>query len=188
MFCYHCKGEIDDDSLFCDLCGTKIYICPECHIPGKGEGKRCGFCGKPLVEAASLSARPIERAPAPVDDLEERLIQLFKETPFSIPKPSFTPTPKAPTRLVCRSEGVTLELVDGAVIGRHEGIYSSQLAELKFISSRHASIHKEGNKWIITDLGSRNGTAVNGQWCYSPLPFQVADTVRLANYYDFVAE
>ncbi len=55
MNCYHCKQQIDDDSLYCDQCGEKIYLCPQCHIPGKGEGKRCGKCGSPLVEAATAS-------------------------------------------------------------------------------------------------------------------------------------
>ncbi|MDE6682278.1 MAG: zinc ribbon domain-containing protein, partial [Muribaculaceae bacterium] len=74
MKCYKCKQEIDSDSLYCDQCGEKLYICPDCHIPGKGEGKRCGKCGKPLAVAE--------------------------------------PTPKAPVRLVCRAENITLDLMD----------------------------------------------------------------------------
>lgn len=96
--------------------------------------------------------------------------------------------PAAATKLVCRKENITLDLQNGAVLGRLEGPYQAMLSRLEFVSARHAQLWAEGDKWIICDLGSRNGTAVNGQWCYNPLPFSVGDTVRLANFYDFVAE
>ncbi len=158
MNCYHCKQQIDDDSLYCDQCGERIYLCPNCHIPGKGEGKRCGQCGTLLVDAASVgSAKKEERSGA--------------------------------TRLVSHEMGLTIDLTDGLVLGRLEGRYASMLAPLKFLSARHATIRRDGSKgWIITDEGSRNGTAVNGQWAYNPLHFEAGDTVRLANAYDFIAE
>lgn len=160
MKCYSCKAEIEDDSWFCDQCGVKIYICSACHTPGKGEGKRCGKCGKPLVEAKTLGDS---------SDGEKDLST-------------------APTRLVCRTENITLDLIDNSLIGRLYGPYAPKLAGLKFISASHASLSKKSDHWIITDEGSRNGTAVNGQWCYSPLPFRKGDVVRIANAYDFIAE
>ena len=36
MKCFECKADIEDDSLFCDQCGAKIYLCPDCRVPGKG--------------------------------------------------------------------------------------------------------------------------------------------------------
>ena len=158
MRCYHCKQQIDDDSLFCDQCGEKIWICPKCHVPGKGEGKRCGQCGSVLVDASSLPPRGQSR------------------------------TATRASRLVSREMGLTIELSDGLVLGRLEGRYASMLAPLKYLSARHASIRQDAQGWIIADEGSRNGTAVNGQWAYSPLHFDVGDTIRLANAYDFIAE
>lgn len=166
MKCYDCKCEIDNDSLFCDQCGVKIYICPECRVPGKGAGKRCGRCGRPLVAASDLSGV----SPQP-------------QRPLAQPRQA-----ERPQRLVCRAEGVTLLLADGAMIGRVEGQYAHLLAHLKFISARHAILTMKDDHWIITDVGSRNGTAVNGQWCYNPLPFRKGDTVRIGNFYDFIAE
>ena len=93
-----------------------------------------------------------------------------------------------PTRLVCRAENITLDLQDGALLGRIEGPYTSQLGRLQFVSSRHARLTRGDDHWIIADVGSRNGTAVNGEWCFIPLPFRKGDVVRIANYYDFVAE
>lgn len=175
MKCYHCKSEIDNDSLYCDQCGERIYICPKCGIAGKGEGKRCGQCGTQLVAAGS-DIRQTQTQSQPQNRQSQAQYR------------AQTQTVTAPTRLVCRSEGIALVLTDGAMIGRVEGPYAAQLAHLKFISARHATLKKDGLRWIIADVGSRNGTAVNGQWCYSPLPFGKGDTVRIANAYDFIAE
>lgn len=165
MKCQNCKSSIDDDSWFCDQCGMKIYLCPECRTPGKGEGKCCGMCGSKLVPALKLAGAK-----------------------GSTPQQPQEPRKPAATKLVCRQENITLELQNGAILGRLEGPYQAMLGRLEFVSARHAQLWAEGDKWIISDLGSRNGTAVNGQWCYNPLPFSVGDTVRLANFYDFVAE
>lgn len=168
MKCVECKADIDDDSLFCDQCGTKIYLCPHCRVPGKGEGKRCGLCGKKLVAADALTS-----GNSPQD-----AGQTVQEPPRA----------QCPTRLVCRAERITLNLQNGAVLGRLEGPYQRDLGRLEYISARHAQVWQEADHWILSDLGSRNGSAVNGQWCYNPLPFRTGDTVRLANYYDFIAE
>ncbi|MDE6636599.1 MAG: FHA domain-containing protein [Muribaculaceae bacterium] len=155
MRCFNCKNDIEDDSIYCDQCGVRLFICPNCRIPGKGEGKKCGRCGQSLVDASSLS---------------------------------YVDSAKLPVRLVCKAENVMLDLVDGALIGRVEGMYAPQLSRLEYISARHATLRRGGDCWVIEDVGSRNGTAVNGQWCYTPLPFRKGDVVRIANFYDFVAE
>lgn len=168
MKCFECKADIEDDSLFCDQCGAQIYLCPDCRVPGKGEGKRCGLCGKKLVAADALTS-----GNSPQD-----AGQTVQEPPRA----------QCPTRLVCRAERITLNLQNGAVLGRLEGPYQRDLGRLEYISARHAQVWQEADHWILSDLGSRNGSAVNGQWCYNPLPFRTGDTVRLANYYDFIAE
>lgn len=46
--CYKCGADIDSDSLFCDQCGAEQYVCPKCHIIGKGPNKRCGCAARRL--------------------------------------------------------------------------------------------------------------------------------------------
>lgn len=174
MKCYNCKQEIDNDSLFCDQCGQQVFICPDCHIPGKGAGKRCSQCGKPLVAASDLPQSSPHQA--------------HKQAPHTAPAQQAPQTPLEPSRIVSREMGLTINLSDNLVIGRLEGPYALMLAPLKYLSARHASFHRSGSGWIIRDEGSRNGTAVNGKWCYSPLSFQIGDTIRLGDSYDFIVE
>jgi hypothetical protein len=51
MQCPSCKEQIDDDSRYCDQCGSQIMVCKECGRPGKG--KRCIFDGKEMVVAGN---------------------------------------------------------------------------------------------------------------------------------------
>jgi pSer/pThr/pTyr-binding forkhead associated (FHA) protein len=47
------------------------------------------------------------------------------------------------------------------LIGRHAD--SDFVIDDRTVSRRHASIHREGYLWILEDLGSKNGTRVNGE-------------------------
>ena len=47
------------------------------------------------------------------------------------------------------------------VIGRH--VDSDFVIDERTVSRRHAAIHSEGTGWFVEDLGSKNGTRVNGE-------------------------
>jgi pSer/pThr/pTyr-binding forkhead associated (FHA) protein len=47
------------------------------------------------------------------------------------------------------------------VIGRNHD--SDFVIGDRTVSRRHAALHREGYRWIVEDLGSRNGTRVNGR-------------------------
>lgn len=168
--CPQCGEMIDSDSRYCDQCGAMMYLCPEHLIFGKGQGKRCGQCGKELVAADQLDKQPVEREP--------------QEQPRT---GTYTP-PAMPVDLYCAAMNITIPLVPGAVIGRTTGNYVGQLGQCIYISGTHASLSQDAAGWTITDLGSRNGTKVNGVACvpHQPVRINVENIVRIANFYDFV--
>jgi hypothetical protein len=49
------------------------------------------------------------------------------------------------------------------------------------VSGHHARIIWDGNGWILEDLGSRNGTYVNGERASRPVPLQTGDAIRVGN-------
>ena len=65
-------------------------------------------------------------------------------------------------------------------IGREPGatiLFSGDAA--KVVSSRHAEIRFEGGGWVVADLGSRNGTYLNGRRLAAVAPLKVGDVIRL---------
>lgn len=92
--------------------------------------------------------------------------------------------------LVCQAEQVSIPLMNGAVIGRTAGDYANILGKCIYISGMHARLTQNDSVWSITDLGSRNGTKVNGVACQPnvPMAFKTGDTIKLGAFYDFRAE
>jgi sigma-B regulation protein RsbU (phosphoserine phosphatase) len=45
------------------------------------------------------------------------------------------------------------------------------------VSRRHAEIRNEGERWVVEDLGSKNGTGVNGRPLAGPTPLHDGDVV-----------
>ena len=161
--CYKCGADIDSDSLFCDQCGAEQYVCPKCHIIGKGPNKRCGMCGSPLVPATGQQGNNSTQQQGAA---------------------------RMASYLVCQAEQVSIPLMNGAVIGRTAGDYANLLGKCIYISGMHARLTQNGSVWHITDLGSRNGTKVNGVACQPnvPMVFKTGDTIKLGAFYDFRAE
>lgn len=167
--CYKCGADIDSDSLFCDQCGAEQYVCPKCHIIGKGPNKRCGMCGSPLVPATGQQGNNSTQQQGAAQQQEATRMASY---------------------LVCQAEQVSIPLMNGAVIGRTAGDYANLLGKCIYISGMHARLTQNGSVWHITDLGSRNGTKVNGVACQPnvPMAFKTGDTIKLGAFYDFKAE
>lgn len=167
--CYKCGADIDSDSLFCDQCGAEQYVCPKCHIIGKGPNKRCGMCGSPLVPTTGQQGNNSTQQQGATQQQEATRMASY---------------------LVCQAEQVSIPLMNGAVIGRTAGDYANLLGKCIYISGMHARLTQNGSVWHITDLGSRNGTKVNGVACQPnvPMAFKTGDTIKLGAFYDFRAE
>jgi ABC-type multidrug transport system ATPase subunit len=50
------------------------------------------------------------------------------------------------------------------------------------VSRFHASIIQRGDRWLIQDLGSTNGTFLNGMAATSPLPLAPGDTISISDF------
>jgi hypothetical protein len=63
------------------------------------------------------------------------------------------------------------------VIGRAPGCDCLVTDDL--VSRRHAEVRRDGDRWMLRDLGSRNGTRVNGVRVVEPVEVRPGDRVSL---------
>jgi FHA domain len=75
--------------------------------------------------------------------------------------------------------GTSFEIGQGATIGRSPG--SDVIIDDPFASSAHARIFPRGQFMYIEDMGSTNGTFLNGRQLRRPEKLRVADSVRIGD-------
>jgi hypothetical protein len=75
--------------------------------------------------------------------------------------------------------GAAYDLSDGAMLGRGDG--ADIRLEDAFASSRHARLVPEGDVIVLEDLGSTNGTYLNGEPLRGPQPLHVGDRIRIGD-------
>ena len=76
-------------------------------------------------------------------------------------------------------EGAAYDLTNGATLGRGSGV--DIVLEDTFSSSRHARLYPQGDVVVIEDLGSTNGTYLNGEPLSGPQPLHDGDRIRIGD-------
>lgn len=124
-------------------------FCTRCGHPNRDDARFCAECGAPLQGEATVSLTPVEAEedatadfPFPHDHLEPgQALLLVKRGP---------------------NAGSTFLLEhEAAAIGRAtEGeIFLDDIT----VSRKHAVVERRSDGWYVRDLGSLNGTYVNGE-------------------------
>jgi hypothetical protein len=75
--------------------------------------------------------------------------------------------------------GAAYDLSDGALLGRGE--QADIQLEDGFASSHHARLVPHGDVIVLEDLGSTNGTYLNGEPLNGPQPLHVGDKIRIGD-------
>ena len=230
--CPKCKQLIEDDSWFCDQCGTELMVCPSCRTIKRG--MTCNQCGTKLVTAKAFAQNggsvkdpttpPVGNTqnvgPSPTPNVNSNPIpqpptgfvgQPMPNTGQHMPntgqqvvppgqpiadmntdrtmRPGATPPPPPrqpqakPGHLVCQNPSIRLGIGDGAIIGRR-GSYAQAFAGQGYVSGNHARLqYNASGQFEVVDLGSTNGTFVNGQQLAPNMPrvVNVGDIVKFAN-------
>jgi hypothetical protein len=76
-------------------------------------------------------------------------------------------------------DGVAYDLSDGAVLGRGDQV--DIRLEDSFASTSHARLMPQGDVVVLEDLGSTNGTYLNGEPLRGPQPLHVGDRIRIGD-------
>ncbi len=75
--------------------------------------------------------------------------------------------------------GARYDVSDGAVLGR--GDQADIVLGDTFASGRHARLDPQGEVMVLEDLGSTNGTYLNGEPLNGPQPLHPGDRIRIGD-------
>ena len=75
--------------------------------------------------------------------------------------------------------GSAYDLSEGALLGR--GDQADIRLEDTYASTRHARLVPQGEVMVLEDLGSTNGTFLNGEPLRGPQPLHVGDLIRIGD-------
>jgi hypothetical protein len=75
--------------------------------------------------------------------------------------------------------GSAYDLSEGALLGR--GDSADIRLQDTFASSAHARLTPQGDVIVLEDLGSTNGTYLNGEPLRGPQPLHVGDSIRIGD-------
>jgi predicted component of type VI protein secretion system len=127
------------------------------------------------VPGQNESANQTQAAMAPISSLPPEKIILADASPD--PSAPAVGSPAGQPRLVS-ADGDELPLEEGALeVGREAGLGLSLLGE-STVSRRHAEIVRTGGVVAVRDLGSTNGTFVNGVQVQGERELRPGDTVQ----------
>ena len=105
-------------------------------------------------------------------------------TGFHTAASSFGAAPESAPRLRVQAgagleAGTAYDLSGGAVLGR--GQAADIRLEDSFASGRHAQLEPHGDVIVVEDLGSTNGTYLNGRPLSGPQPLHPGDVIRIGD-------
>ena len=142
---------------------TQIFrkFCPVCKLSNDPEAEVCRHCGAKLGEA--LSGPPTTQR---VDDTFE----LTEELKERVTRERTPPSRGLALFLLNNSQPIALNVEQEFVLGRAGEPTSETILDLTDyeafalgVSRRHARIRSDGEKYVLIDLNSANGTWLNGQ-------------------------
>ena len=146
--------------------------------------------GAPIPQSAeSASAQNYQAVPVNLDPPKPAqpspiLLPDAAVTPLAgfDPVASQAPVSSVPGELgLTREDGTRIMLADGVnEVGREAGLGVSLVGESS-VSRRHAQIEKRGSELYLTDLGSTNGTFVNGAKISTETKVQVGDVLQFGS-------
>jgi len=136
-------------------------FCPVCKLPNNGSAIRCQHCGASLSteKNEAQTTRRVQNSFELTDEIKDQVVGTH--TPPAVGLSLF---------LLNNGEPISLRAEEEFVLGRSNDMTSEPMVDLtKYeafaagVSRRHAMIRAIGNKYILIDLNSSNGTWLNGE-------------------------
>jgi len=157
--CPSCGHENPDDAEYCEGCGLRLQLSQPAAQP-QAQSVLSQPAAQPQAQsvlsqpAAQPQAQSVLSQPAAQVEAAKPIAKLILPTGEEIPITSFP-------RMFGRADFLRLQ-------------------NSEYISRRHFEISYENDKFYIEDLGSTNGTSVNGNRITTKTEIKDGDTIELA--------
>lgn len=165
------------------------FECPKCKSPVAREGQRfCYRCGQELNAYYDSMKLQISRAETLVPQADV-VINAAQQTPVGTvvlephafdPATSDSPsTPKASLKILLASGDVFDRELAAPETQIGKGPRNDVVIADPAVSTAHVMIRLDGGRYVVNDLGSRNGTFVNGERIESARPLNHGDVIGI---------
>jgi hypothetical protein len=145
-------------------------FCPVCKLTNDADALICQHCGAQLYGASDV----------PTTQQVEDTFELTEEIKKQIGREHTPPSKGMSIFLLNLGEPIALRMEEGFVLGRANELTSEPILDLTpyegfamGVSRRHAQIRAAGDKYVIIDLNSSNGTWLNGQRLVPTKPYDL---------------
>jgi adenylate cyclase len=167
-------------------------VCPLCYRDNDAVGGRCPACGGKREETPASGRRDLAGiapiAPSASSAPKPRPQGLAQASPFgalplargpAAPPAAISPGAQSPRLILKGAAGEVSEYPLGTsnVLGRSTSA-SVRLADRE-VSRKHSEINLESGAYVVKDLGSSNGTFVNGKRIFGPTALAEGDEVLI---------
>jgi hypothetical protein len=150
--------------------------------------ERFALLSSPLIEFETdrrlrlgefgIETRVVTPPDAPVEEIEERGHTMVYSPPPEMPAIRRQEPPARPRRVLLILDGRRLVVgPTGAVIGRSR--QCDVVIDDPNISRRHAEVRPQGGAWVLRDLGSTNGSVLNGRRIEEPEVIESGDEIEI---------
>lgn len=138
-----------------------MSLCPKCGATLRPQTKFCSVCGEKITQSGM---------PALLSPNKASNATILMAGP---------PSALTPNVYLTTSDGQNIPVQASMTIGR-EPTNTVYIADGQ-MSRNHARLDQQAGQWILTDMGSANGTFVNGKAITGPTPIQPGVQIQMGN-------
>jgi len=155
-----------------------MKICPNCQYYNREGVVFCEDCGESLIGVPSTRTRPFAPGTTDAQDVSPEIQAdlLSSSSHFGTDADLLVRIPEAPRPITVKVETLfTIGRLDTVTKVMPDLDLTPFGANEKGVSRMHATLHRNGHSLLIVDMGSANGTFVNGARLQSGQPRIVRD-------------